>query len=285
MQKIQHLRILFLTTFTLLFVAKAMTQGNLLVTPKRVLFDGPNRTEILNISNTGSDTATYQISFVQMRMTTNGSFENISVPDSGQQFADKNIRFFPRSVTLGPNEAQTVKLQLIRADQLATGEYRSHLYLRAVPTERPRGDTTGSSASGISVKIVPIFGISIPVIIRVGQTQAQATIADARVLPPLPSPSADAATVQSGPRLELLFNRSGNQSLYGDVSVSYISPDGKTTPVSSAKGIALYTPNLSRKVSIPLEKKIDYTKGKLHVVYADQSPRPLRIAETFITLN
>lgn len=275
MSRIPHKQTILLIAFTLLFMADAMTQGNLLVTPKRVLFEGAARTEILNLSNTGTDSATYQVSFIQVRMRPDGTFENIIQPDSGQQFADKNIRFFPRTVTLGPNEAQTVKLQLIRADQLKTGEYRSHLYLRAVPKEKPRGDSIPTADAGIAVKIVPIFGITIPVIIRVGQTQAQATISDAHI----------ATDEKANQLLQLSFNRTGNQSLYGDVVVNYISAEGKTTPLTATRGIAVYTPNTVRSIKIPLEKKVDYQKGKLHVVYSEQSGRSAKIAETFVNLN
>ena len=70
----------------------------------------------LNLANIGRDTATYAISLVQIRMTEEGGFETITEPDEGQLFASPYLRFFPRSVTLGPNEAQTVKIQLSRAE-------------------------------------------------------------------------------------------------------------------------------------------------------------------------
>src|SRR4051794_39184135 len=98
----------------LAFFSEANAQGNLLITPRRVLFEGNKRSEELNLANVGQDTATYVISFIQIRMKEDGSFENITVPDSGQNFADKNLRFFPRTVKLGPNEAQTLKVQLLR---------------------------------------------------------------------------------------------------------------------------------------------------------------------------
>ena len=65
----------------------------------------------LNLANTGKDSATYAISLVQIRMNEDGGFENITEPDPGQNFADKNLRFFPRSVTLAPGEAQSIKVQ------------------------------------------------------------------------------------------------------------------------------------------------------------------------------
>src|SRR5437868_5880944 len=127
------LPVLILLSF--LTASKLSAQGNLLITPKRVVFEGNKRSEELNLANIGKDTATYIISFIQYRMEEDGKFVKITQPDPGQNFADKNLRFFPRTVTLGPNEAQTVKVQLTKANDLAPGEYRSHLYFRASPPE------------------------------------------------------------------------------------------------------------------------------------------------------
>src|SRR3954451_16837434 len=91
-----------LTSFiisSLFFSSSIIAQGNLLVTPKRLIFDATKRSAELNLVNIGKDTATYLISFTQNRMKDDGSFENISSPDPGQNFADKNLRFFPRTVT------------------------------------------------------------------------------------------------------------------------------------------------------------------------------------------
>ena len=73
-------------------------------------------------------------------MKKDGNFELINQPDSGQYFADKNFRFFPRTVLLAPNEAQVVKVQLTGINDLKPGEYRSHLYFRAINNEKPLGE-------------------------------------------------------------------------------------------------------------------------------------------------
>ena len=131
--------ILFLF-LTFLFSSKASAQGNLLIMPKRVVFEGSKRSEDLSLANIGKDTATYVISFVQFRMKDDGSFEKITDPDSAQNFSDKYLRFFPRTVTLAPNESQTVKVQVTKKDELKPGEYRSHLYFRAIPKQPPLGE-------------------------------------------------------------------------------------------------------------------------------------------------
>lgn len=89
---------------SLLFSSSAMAQGDLLIFPKRVVFEGAKRSEELSLANIGKDSATYVLSFVQIRMKEDGTFDKITTPDLAQSFADKNLRFFPRSVTLAPNE-------------------------------------------------------------------------------------------------------------------------------------------------------------------------------------
>ncbi|MDQ6609880.1 MAG: hypothetical protein M3Y85_08675, partial [Bacteroidota bacterium] len=76
--------ICFLSGLIFSSFSKTNAQGNLLVTPKRVVFEGSKRSEELNLANTGKDSATYDISFIQIRMKEDGSMENITTPDSTQ---------------------------------------------------------------------------------------------------------------------------------------------------------------------------------------------------------
>jgi P pilus assembly chaperone PapD len=158
-------RILYLILSLVLFLGSSVasfSQGNLLITPRRVVFDGTSRSMDLNLANTGTDTATYAISLVQIRMTAEGGFESITEPDPGQKFADKFLRFFPRSVTLGPGEAQLVKVQVTRRSQLEPGEYRSHFYFRAEKAPTPLGDEDPAvENNSIAVKLTPVFGLSL----------------------------------------------------------------------------------------------------------------------------
>jgi len=245
----------------LLLIPKAQAQGNLIIMPRRVVFEGSKRTQVLNVANTGTDTAKYLISVVQYRMLENGNFESVTLPDSGQNFADKNFRFFPRSVILAPNESQTIKVQVIGATQLTAGEYRSHLYFRAVPNEKPlEKKDTAAFAKLMTIHLVPTFGIAIPVIIRIGSS-----LTEVKLSRPVIGVNSDGS-----PQLELSFSRSGAISVYGDVKVNHISLEGKITQVGLAKGFAIYTPNSIRHFLLNLDAKsgIDYHKGKLRVVFS-----------------
>ncbi|WP_147323527.1 fimbrial biogenesis chaperone [Chitinophaga silvatica] len=255
-----------LTLLATLFFEDGSAQGNLLVTPVRVIFDGQKRSEDLNIANLGKDSARYVISLIEIRMKRDGTFEEINEPDSGQAFASKYLRFFPHSVVLAPNEAQIIKLQVTNTADLKPGEFRSHLYFRAVPDENyPLTTKNENDSTGIQVKLVPIFGISIPVIIRSGETRGSVRLSDITVK----------ADEKQGPFVSMLFNRFGNASVYGDIEVSYISPQGRTTQVALANGVAVYTPNLQRLIRIPLTNKndINYHVGKLKITYTAKTSK------------
>lgn len=259
--------------------ATVSAQGDLLITPRRIVFDGTKRSVDINLANTGQDTATYAISFIQIRMLDDGGFETITAPDPGQQFADRFIRFFPRSVTLGPNEAQVIKVQLTRSNELAPGEYRSHFYFRSIPKMSPLGEKEkANDSTTISVMLTPVFGITIPAIIQVGESTAKVAFSDL---------SLEMAN-DSTPRFTMVFTRSGNMSVFGDLTVDHITTQGKITRVGIANGVAVYTPNTKRRFQFNLNMVpgVDFRTGTLRVIYtASSDVKPVRLAEAELPLK
>lgn len=258
----------------------AAAQGNLLITPKRVVFEGNKRSFDLNLANSGKDTAVYAISIVQIRMKEDGTNEQITEPDPGQRFADKFIRFFPRSVTLGPGESQSVKVNLVNQKNMEKGEYRSHFYFRAVPKPTPLVDAEIASqdTTTFSVRITPIFGITIPVIIRVGDPDVKVNLSDMKF----------GFVSDTIPFFRFTFNRTGSMSVYGDIAIDHISPQGKITRVGIANGVAVYTPNNIRHFQLNLNNRlgVDYKTGRLRIVYSAPSDiKPAKYAETELMLR
>ena len=247
----------FLMTF-FLFSTSGFAQGDLMIMPKRLVFDGSQRSQEINLANTGSDSATYAISIVQYKMTESGNFEEVTAPEKGQRFATDFLRYYPRQVVLGPNEAQTVRLQLTRTGNLEQGEYRSHIYFRAVEKQTALGEEDQNEAEGISINIKTVFGISIPVIIREG---ASTTTIELSGLELNRDPE--------NPVLSLVINRTGNMSVYGELSVQHISPEGLKTEIGKVKGLAVYTPNTQRNFSFKLQntEMVDLNNGKLNISY------------------
>lgn len=257
------------------FSAKA--QGNLMIFPKRVVFENGQRFGKVNLSNTGKDTARYQISFVNYRMNENGTFTRIAEPDSGQRFASPYVRFFPRRVVLAPGESQVVRLQLTRTSELQPGEYRSHMYFRSAPSATLMGglkDDAGSTDSTkLAIRLRPIYGITIPVIIRIGTSDTQLQF------------STISLTMKQDtiPVLHLKLNRTGNMSVHGNIEVQYEATDGKITPMREMKGVSVYTPNTVRDVvvQLPAHSGINWTSGKLNIRFTTlQNNRTTTLAQT-----
>lgn len=268
-----------LTAFVLFFCQMVMAQGDLLITPKRLVFDGTKRVEEINLANIGTDTASYTISFVQYKMMEDGKFVPVPDGDTSIKFAHKNLRFFPRSVRLAPKEAQSVKVQLIKTNELASGEYRSHLYFRAMPKAKALGEeeTPGpTDSSSLSINLTPVFGISIPTIIRVGSTHVQSSFSNAQINRKNPDQVFALADL----------NRVGNISSYGDITVLYYGAENKPITVCYMRGLAVYTPLDKRKLQLPLSKQpgVDFAKGKLQILYTDHAPKPQVICQTEILL-
>jgi hypothetical protein len=271
------IRFLFIYLSLTILSLNSIAQGDLLVFPKRIVFDGAKTSQSINLSNSGKDTARYTVSFVQIRMKEDGSFENITKPDPNQFFADPYLRIFPRKVVLGPGEAQIVKVQLQKADQLAAGEYRSHIYFRADPDVKPLGEKeVKKDTASISVKLIPVFGITIPVIIRRGQTVATVTLSNVAF-----QKVSDSVSV-----VKMDFNRSGNSSVYGNIKIMLVAPNGKITKVAAMDGFAVYTPGAKRTCKIELKKGIDYKGGKLVITYTTpEEDKGEKLAEAELELH
>src|SRR3546814_14118534 len=84
------------------------------------------------------------------------------------------------------------------------------MLFRAVPDVVPAVAGEAKPAStGVSIALTPIYGITIPVIVRVGDLGAAAAIGEAWV-----SEDAD------GPAFNFDLSRTGDRSVYGDLEVT-----------------------------------------------------------------
>ena len=244
-----------------------------MIMPKRLVFDGSERSQEINLANTGSDSATYAISFIQYKMMEDGSFQQIEEPEDGQRFADDFLRYYPRRVSLGPNESQTIRLQLTRTGAMTDGEYRSHLYFRAIEEQTALGsEDIKENDDNISINIRTVFGISIPVIIRKGTSTTKVELEDISFDP-------------NENMLSLDISRTGNMSVYGNLFVEFLSDGSAPVEVGQVKGIAVYTPNSRRQFSFQLQntENIQIESGQLSISYKTESGKVL--AQTIYELE
>lgn len=252
--------ILLSALLSLVICDKVFSQGNLLVTPIRVIFDDKKMREDLNVCNIGSDTAVYSISFLHYKMNMDGSFSESLNGDSTVQYADEYLRVFPKRVRLAPNESQTVRLQYRKLPTIKEGEYRSHLYFRVDKTIQPLGYEERKDEKTMSISITPIFGISIPIFIRNGSLKSEVQLSDISLK----------AVNDSVSKLSVNLIRTGDMSVYGNLSVSHSSATGKITLLTKADGIGIY-PELSKRMfttTIRSKAMLGNLDGKLILTFS-----------------
>jgi P pilus assembly chaperone PapD len=234
------------------------------ISPTRVVFEGRTRTASVTLINRGNEASTFRISFEHKRMTEDGQFETIKNPKQGEFFSDQMIRYSPRQVILPPGQSQVVRLLLRKPPDLVDGEYRSHMLFREVPEQQSRSiEAQTSKQKQMIISIKPVLGISIPVIVRQGKTSAEVQLVKARLTNISPDKTKGV--------LELKMQRTGNRSVYGDILATYRKNenDKKGVVVAQINGIAVYTPNDTRTVKLPVQApaRVKLDGGRIVVVY------------------
>ena len=208
----------------------AWAQGDLLIAPTRLILDGRRGGEVI-LSNIGSEEATYRVTLELRRMSPDGALEPVEETEANvtEKAALEMIRYAPRRVTLPPSEPQAIRISARPAAELPDGEYRVHMSFAAVPRTQPltaAGEGITAPEGGFAINLVPIYGITMPIIIRKGQLEVTAGLANPRL-----------AETADGPEFVVDIVRSGTASVYGDVLV-YRQGEGE--PVFVARGIGVY---------------------------------------------
>jgi len=230
--------------------------GDLLVAPTRVVLDGRKGTEII-LNNIGEEPATYRVSVEFRRMTEEGGLEDVKEPNAAEKLAEEMVVYAPRRVTLAPHEPQAIRLRARVPQGVADGEYRVHLLFRAIPPATPVVQASAETApKGVSFQITPVYGVTIPVIVRLGNLSATAAISDVRL---------DSKDGKKAVSLEL--SRKGNRSTFGEVRVLKA---GMKTPIALQRTVAVYTEIDKRRVTIPIDDAVAGSiAGPVTVQYAE----------------
>jgi hypothetical protein len=235
----------------------AHAAGDLLVAPTRVVLDGTRGTEVV-LNNIGNAPATYRISLEIKRMTALGGLDEIAEEDvtAAEQMALEMISFSPRRVTLPPNQPQVIRIGVRPPEGLPPGEYRAHMLFRAVPDPLAATERVNTSTGGVSVALTPIYGITIPIIVRVGDLSASASIGTARI-----------ADEGGQPHFAFDLSRQGNRSVYGDIEVTR---PGVKDPLFLARGIAIYPEVAARRVSFAIPPEVAAAlRGPVKIRYTE----------------
>jgi len=248
--------------FSLLTSFNATALGQLMVSPTRIVFEGSERTKQINLINNGSETGRFRISFVRKNMNSSGKITVVDDKEPGM-YSDGMVRFSPRQVTLEPGQSQTVRLMLRKKSGTANGEYRSHMMFQALPDPDATdvNQLTSGKSEGVSIQMIPVVGITIPIIVRQGKLDSKVSLSDFEI--------EQANTVKAQSTLSLKINRQGDKSAYGDFRVYFAPKGGSPVVIGQVNGVAVYTSTTSRalKIKLNVPDKFNLSNGELHVTY------------------
>lgn len=254
--------------------------ANLNISPKRVTFDRNRRSATVYVYNQGVAPATFDITLVDRAMLPDGQIIAVSEGEKRAELrpiiarvksAQTMLQVSPRRVTLAPGQGQTVRLRVATPPE-APGEYRTHLTITTIPP-RDAGLTAEAAANAgpneLRFQINSVFGLSIPAIVRVGETDARAAIENARV--EYEELSLDG---QSAPKRTAIMAfdivRQGTTSLFGNIE---IRPVGKSDVVGLARGVGVYPEVDRRTIRIPLSRA-PASGEKLEITFTDDDTSP-----------
>jgi hypothetical protein len=248
--------------------------GDLLVAPTRIVLDGRKGAEVI-LNNIGEEPATYRVSVEFRRMTEDGGLVDVPQPTVQDQKAADMIVYAPRKVVLAPHQPQAIRIRAIPAQGLPDGEYRVHLLFRAIPPANPVVQAAAASepAKGVRFQLTPVYGVTIPVIVRLGNLQATAQISNVHL-----------DQKNGKPLVSLDIARSGPRSTFGEVRVLKA---GVKAPIAIQKAVAIYTEIGVRHVSVPLDEAYKgQVAGPVTVQYVETFDDGSHvIAETQATLR
>ena len=213
--------------------------GDLLVAPTRLVLNGGRSAEVI-LNNIGDEPATYRISAEFRRMKPDGTLEEVADPSDSEKSARDMLMYAPRRVTLAPHEPQSIRIAARPPQGLPDGEYRVHLLFRAIPPSTPVTQPASAPEKGVSFKLVPVYGVTIPVIVRLGNLEAKAGIENVHV-----------ENRDGKPVIALDIDRTGGRSTFGEVRV--LKP-GVKDPIALSRAVAVYTELNQREVVLPINE-------------------------------
>ena len=249
--------------------AGAGGMGDVNIFPRRIVMSGSRRVASIGLLNRSQATGEYDIDVSELVMGPDGRLSAPEVAEdqavvAGLKPASPFLIWSPHHVVLRGGHSQVIRVMAhIPADQPA-GEYRSHLFVVANTPEPPDADGANAPEKAFTTAITPRFGISLPVILRVGETTLAAGI------------SALAIGQSDGiSTITLTITRSGSRSAFGDL---FVYAPGRKAPVAQVLGLGIYPEINHRVVRLNVDPTVPpamlASGAKLTAVYLDDDMNP-----------
>lgn len=233
-----------------------IAQANLLISPTRIAFNDRDRIHTVTLINSGKKTNSYRIEWVEQKVNKQGSYEVLTEQElTDFPIASPYIRHTPRQVTLEPGERQVIKLLARRANDMQNGEYRSHLTFTALPDTRQE-----ETSQGLSMQLNLLMSYSIPILLRKGELNAVAEIADIQLKTNPNKPMTD---------IFVTLSKRGTTSLTGSLK-AYYTAQGQNNEIhiGTLNGFNFFSESqMLTKQIIWVDQPIDLSAGVLRIAY------------------
>lgn len=229
--------LLFLGALALI-VFSSFAHANVSLSKHRIYFDGNNRTDALQLRNTGASSIEFSADLSLVAMSEEGKIYPV---DQDKLSAISLVRFSPKRGAIQPGGRQALRFALRKPAGLEDGEYRATLNLVTSLKNNAQGNVNLNSK----------FAYNIPIIVRHGRVSAQTELLEPQLI------------VTGGvPHVEVWQTLQGNRSLFGN----FVLMDESGQEVGVLNGVATYLPLQRRKVLIPLSTEVS---GKITVQYQE----------------
>lgn len=260
--------------------------ANLNISPKRLTFDRAGKTATVYIFNQGTAPAAVDIDLIDRVMRPDGQIvaaEDAAKKPEAKGLVDKlqsakpMLLATPRRAVLEPGKGQTIRVRVMPgpAETAGKGEYRTHLTVTTIPPKDlgvTAEEAAGVKSGELSFTVYSVFGISIPVIVRLGDADVRAAIENPR-FEYANAPQPDGTTKRT-PVLDFDLVRQGASSLFGNIEIR-AKAKGKD-PIGIARGVGVYTEIDRRAMQVPLSRAPEAGET-LEITFTDDDTSPGRV--------
>lgn len=231
--------------------------ANLLINPTRVQFSPSDRSADITLINISNVTTTYRLEWIEKRAKPDNTYDDLS-PAEAANFptASSMLRFSPKQVTLKAGERQTIKMAIRRPQDLAAGEYRSHLVFKALA---PKTAEEGLNPNASSTSVNIVLNFAIPVVVQQGAVDYSVALNNASI---------NFNPAKKDGSVQVNLSRSGTNSVIGHIS-AYWTPNGGKERLIAKLGDYNFWPELKTSTATLSWVGADFAQedGKLRLVY------------------
>lgn len=238
-------------------------QANLLISPTKVIFKDRQRSEQIILINNGNETQTYRVKWEEMKSLPTGNYKALTKKEINEfPIASTMIRFSPKQVTIKPGGRQVIKLAVRRPKNLETGEYRSHMVIKALPTKGKK-----SSSNGLSMNLKLLLSYSLPIVVRKGGgEEPKINIDNVKLSYKVQQADSYVEKQKTDAYLEIGLNRSGLYSSNGNLVAYWKAGNKEEKIITRVHDLTIYPEVEQAKINLTWPNAA-ITNGLLRIEY------------------